>query len=101
LRAGAAGGLLTPSLTFGALLGIILGYLWNLIFPSVPIAAFAIVGAAAFLASSMYMPLTASVLIIEFTRIGYDFSVPIFLAVAASIASLHACASLGLLQRSS
>jgi H+/Cl- antiporter ClcA len=101
LRAGAAGGLLTPSLTLGALLGIILGYLWNLIFPSVPTAAFAIVGATAFLASSMYMPLTASVLIIEFTRIGYDFSVPIFLAVAASIASLHACTSLGLPQRSS
>ena len=89
LRAGAAGGLLTPSLTLGALLATVLGYLWNLVSPSVPIGAFAIVGAAAFLASSMNMPLTASLLIIEFTRIGYGFSVPVFLAVATSVASLR------------
>jgi H+/Cl- antiporter ClcA len=92
LRVGAAGGLLTPSLTLGALLATILGYLWNLIFPSVPTAGCAIVGAAAFLASSMNMPLTAIVLIIEFTRIGYDFWAAIILAVAISVASLHACA---------
>src|SRR5271166_3347740 len=91
IRAGAAGGVLTPSLTLGALLATILGYLWNLVFPSVPTAAFAIVGAAAFLASSMNMPLTAIALAIEFTRVGQDFWVPIFLAVAASVASLHAC----------
>ena len=92
IRAGAAGGVLTPSLTLGALLGTILGYLWNLVFPSVPTAAFAIVGAAAFLASSMNMPLTAIALTVEFTQVGHDFWVPIFLAVAASVASLHACA---------
>jgi H+/Cl- antiporter ClcA len=92
LRAGAAGGLLTPSLTLGALLGTVLGCLWNLALPSVPTAAVAIVGAAAFLAASMNMPLTAIVLIIEFTRIGYDFWAAISLAVAMSAASLHACA---------
>jgi H+/Cl- antiporter ClcA len=92
LRAGAAGGVLTPSLTVGALLATVLGYLWNLVLPSVPTAAFAIVGAAAFLASSMNMPLTAIALIIEFTRINHDFWVPVFLAVAGSVASLHACA---------
>jgi H+/Cl- antiporter ClcA len=92
LRAGAAGGLLTPSLTLGALLATVLGSLWNLVFPSVPTAAFAIVGAAAFLASSMNMPLTAIVLIIEFTQVGHDLWVPIFFAVAASVGSLHACA---------
>jgi len=95
LRAGAAGGLLTPSLTLGALLATVLGYLWNLVSPSVPIGAFAIVGAAAFLASSMNMPLTASLLLIEFARIGYGFSVPVFLAVATSVASLHACGRRG------
>ena len=93
LRAGAAGGRLTPSLTVGALLATVLGYVWNLAFPSVPTAAFAVVGAGAFLASSMNMPLTAIVLIIEFTRVGYDFWIPIFFAVAASVASLQACAS--------
>ena len=93
VRAGAAGGVLTPSLTLGALLATILGYLWNLVFPSVPTAAFAIVGAAAFLASSMNMPLTAIALVIELTRVGHDLWVPIFLAVAASVASLHLCAT--------
>src|SRR6516165_2786118 len=53
IRAGAAGGVLTPSLTVGALLAVVLGHLWNLVFPSIPTAAFASVGAAAFLASSM------------------------------------------------
>jgi H+/Cl- antiporter ClcA len=95
IRAGAAGGVLTPSLTVGALLAVVLGQLWNLGFPSVPTAAFAIVGAAAFLAASMNMPLTAIALTIEFTRVGHDLWVPIFLAVAASAAALHACASLG------
>lgn len=93
IRAGAAGGVLTPSLTLGALLATVLGYLWNLVFPGVQTAAFAIVGAAAFLAASMNMPLTAIALIIEFTRVGCDFWLPIFLAVAVSVASLHACAT--------
>ncbi len=92
LRVGAAGGVLTPSLTVGALLAVVLGSLWNLVLPSVPTAAFAVVGAAAFLASSMNMPLTAIALIIEFTRVGHDLWVPIFLAVAASVVSLQACA---------
>jgi H+/Cl- antiporter ClcA len=95
IRAGAAGGVLTPSLTVGALLAVVLGLLWNLVFPSVPPAAFAIVGAAAFLASSMNMPLTAIALTIEFTRVRQDLWVPIFLAVAASAAALHACAGRG------
>jgi H+/Cl- antiporter ClcA len=98
IRAGAAGGVLTPSLTVGALLAVVLGHLWNLVFPSIPTAAFAIVGAAAFLASSMNIPLTAIALTIEFTRVGHDLWVPIFLAVAASAASLHACASRGALR---
>ena len=92
LRAGAAGGLLTPSLIIGALFATVLGYLWNLGLPSVPAAAFAIVGAAAFFAASMNMPLCAIALIIEFTRIGYSLWLPVFFAVAISVASLHICA---------
>jgi H+/Cl- antiporter ClcA len=91
VRAGAAGGLLTPSLTLGALMATILGSIWNLVFPGVSTPAFALVGAAAFLASSMNMPLTAIVLVIEFTRVGHDLWVPIFLAVATSVASHDAC----------
>ncbi|HEY6770432.1 MAG TPA: chloride channel protein [Candidatus Sulfotelmatobacter sp.] len=91
LRAGAAGGLLTPGLALGGLLGCVLGGLWNHAWPSVPLGAFAIVGSAAFLASSMKMPITAIVLILEFTRVGHDFLFPLLLAVAGSISVFHLC----------
>ena len=91
LRAGAMGGLLTPGLTIGALLGITLGSLWNHAWPGVSVGAFAIIGSAAFLASSMKMPLTAIALIIEFTRIGHDFLVPISFAVAGSVCVFYLC----------
>ena len=91
LRAGAAGGVLTPSFTIGALLATVLAHGWNALFPAVPSAAFAIVGAAAFLASSMAMPLTAIVLTIEFTHIGHDLWTPMLLAVAGSVAAAKAC----------
>lgn len=89
LRAGATGGLLTPGLTIGGLLGVILGSLWNHAWPGVSLGAFAIIGSAAFLASSMKMPLTAIALIFEFTRIGHDFLVPISLAVAGSVSLFY------------
>jgi H+/Cl- antiporter ClcA len=87
LRAGAAGGLLTPGLANGAMLGVIFGTAWTHFWPGMPLGGFAIVGAAAFLASSMQMPLTAIVLIVEFTLVGHDFLVPITLAVAGSVAT--------------
>src|ERR1700719_39519 len=91
LRAGAEGGLLTPGLSLGALIGIILGSFWNHVWPTAFIADFAIVGGAAFLASSMQMPLTAIVLTVEFTGIGQEFLVPLSLAVAGSVSIFHLC----------
>ncbi|MFT8553868.1 MAG: chloride channel protein [Zymomonas mobilis] len=86
LWAGAYGGLLTPGISFGALLAVVIGHLWNMWLPPVPIGAFAIIGGAAFLASSMKMPITAMALVIEFARTGHDFLIPIAFAVAGSIA---------------
>jgi H+/Cl- antiporter ClcA len=94
LRAGAEGGLLTPSLSIGALLGIIAGSFWNHVWPTGSQADFAIVGGAAFLASSMKMPLTAIVLTVEFTGIGQEFLVPLSLAVAGSVSIFHLCRAL-------
>jgi H+/Cl- antiporter ClcA len=91
LRAGATGGLMTPGLTFGALLGIVLGGAWNHAFTAVPLGAFAVVGSAAFLASSMKMPLTAIVLMLEFTRVGQDFLIPMLFAVSGSISVYSLC----------
>lgn len=91
LRAGAEGGLMTPGLTIGALLATVIGGLWNLAGPVVPLGAFAVVGGAAFLASSMKMPLTAIALTIEFTRVGHDFLIPISFAAAGSISVHYLC----------
>ncbi|KVP00500.1 chloride channel protein [Burkholderia ubonensis] len=85
LRAGAEGGLLTPGLANGALLGIVLGGLWSAVWPGVSVGGCALVGAAAFLAASMQMPITAVVLLLEFTRASHDSLVPILFAVAGSL----------------
>ncbi|MGF6771205.1 H+/Cl- antiporter ClcA [Paraburkholderia sp. GAS199] len=91
LRAGAEGGLLTPGLANGALLAIVLGGVWSMVWPGASVGAFAIVGAAAFLAASMQMPVTAVVLVFEFTRVGQDFLIPVLLAVGGSVLAYQAC----------
>jgi H+/Cl- antiporter ClcA len=88
LKAGAQGGLLTPSLANGALLAVILGGVWSLFWPGASMDAFAIIGAVAFLAAAQKMPLTAIVLLFEFTRINLVFFIPAMLAVAGSV-SMH------------
>ncbi|WP_419689357.1 chloride channel protein [Burkholderia theae] len=85
LRAGAEGGLLTPGLANGALFGVVLGGLWSLVWPGASIGGCALVGATAFLAASMQMPITAVVLLLEFTRADHDSLVPMLLAVAGSL----------------
>lgn len=85
LRVGAQGGLLTPSLANGALLGVILGRLWCFsLGSSASFEAFAIIGAAAFLAAAQKMPLTAIVLVFEMTRLPLSFFIPVMFAVSGS-----------------
>lgn len=86
IGAGAAGGTLTPSLALGAGMGAVLGGLWLLVWPGSSISAFAFVAAAAFLASSMKAPLTALVLVLEFTGQGTTLLVPTLLAIGGSVA---------------
>jgi H+/Cl- antiporter ClcA len=86
IGAGAAGGTLTPSLALGAGLGAVLGGLWLVIWPGSGISAFAFVAAAAFLAASMKAPLTALVLVLEFTGQGTALLVPALLAIGGSVA---------------
>ncbi|RAS24230.1 chloride channel protein [Paraburkholderia bryophila] len=92
LRAGAEGGLLTPGLANGALLAIVLGGLWSLFWPGASLGGFAVVGATAFLAASMQMPITAVVLMFEFTRVSQDFLVPVLFAVGGAYLGFQACA---------
>jgi H+/Cl- antiporter ClcA len=90
LRAGAEGGLLTPGLTNGALLAVILGGIWNMIWPGTTLGAFAVVGAASFLGASMQMPVTAIVLMMEFTRFSQEFLIPTALGIAGSVVTYRA-----------
>ncbi|OXI29944.1 chloride channel protein [Burkholderia sp. AU16741] len=85
LRVGAEGGLLTPGLANGALLGVVLGGLWSAVWPGASLGGCALIGATAFLAASMQMPITAVVLMLEFTRANHDSLVPMLLAVAGSL----------------
>jgi hypothetical protein len=73
------------------LLATVIGRLWILADPSVPVAAFAVVGGAAFLAASMKMPLTAIALSIEFSRVSHNVIIPISFAVVGSTAVYCLC----------
>ncbi|WP_058522891.1 chloride channel protein [Legionella birminghamensis] len=94
LRAGAEGGLLTPSMAAGALLGGFLGGLWTLFFPGIIPASFAAIGATAFLSASQKMPLTAIILIFEFTQLDFSFIMPVMFAVGGSLAICKLCINL-------
>jgi chloride channel protein, CIC family len=84
LGSGIPGGLLTPSLTFGAMLGGVLGYLWSLFWPGVPAGFFALVGAAAVLAATTQGPISAIVIMMELTGRDRSFVAPLLLAVAGA-----------------
>jgi H+/Cl- antiporter ClcA len=86
LRAGAEGGLLTPGLAIGGLLSLVLGDVSNILGFHVPLGAYVLVGAPAFLAVSMQMPITAVVLMFEFTHVKQDFLIPIMAATSVAIA---------------
>ena len=92
LRVGAYGGLLTPGLAVGALLGVVLSGAASLVGATAPSGVFALIGSAAFLAASMNMPLTAIVLIAEFTRVVHPMLVPVALAVGGAMIASRVCA---------
>lgn len=91
LRVGAQGGLLTPSLANGALLAALLGGIWNFFWPIQPFSGFIAIGATSFLATAQKMPITAIVLIFEFTHIHFDFLVPIMLSVVGAMVTNYLC----------
>ncbi|GAB3803253.1 chloride channel protein [Humibacter antri] len=86
IGSGAAGGTLTPSIAIGAGLGAVTGGLWLMLWPDGHLGAFALIGAAAFLASTMRAPFTGLVLVLEFTRSGTGLMIPLVIAVAGAVA---------------
>jgi H+/Cl- antiporter ClcA len=81
LGSGAPGGLFTPTLAYGVLLGGLLGEGWAQIWPGAPLGGYAIIGGAAVLAASMQGPLAAVVLLLELTHHADALMVPTLIAV--------------------
>jgi chloride channel protein, CIC family len=81
LGSGAPGGLFTPTLAYGVLLGGLLGEGWAQIWPGAPLGGYAIIGGAAVLGASMQGPLAAVVLMLELTHHADALMVPILIAV--------------------
>ena len=86
LGSGAQGGLFTPTLCAGALLGACAGGGWVLAWPGSAVGGFAIVGAAAMIGASMQAPITALVLVVELIHGGLDLLVPMMAATAGATA---------------
>jgi H+/Cl- antiporter ClcA len=81
LGSGVPGGLFTPSIAFGALLGGALGIVWSSIWPGVPAGLSALLGAAAVLAASTHGPISAVVLMMELTGRDRSFILPLIVIV--------------------
>ena len=84
MRSGVPGGLFTPSLTFGALLGAALGHAWTMLWPGAPPGFFALLGAGAVLAATTQGPISAVVLMMELTGRDRSFVLPLILIAALS-----------------
>jgi CIC family chloride channel protein len=80
LGSGASGGLFTPTMSTGAVLGAAAGIAWSLLWPGSPDGAFALIVASAMLGAAMQAPLTGLVLILELTGSGYSLMIPMITA---------------------
>jgi chloride channel protein, CIC family len=81
LGSGVPGGLFTPSLALGALLGAVLGHACSWVWPEMQPALAAVIGAGGVLAATTQGPISAVVLIMELTGQDRSFIAPLLLAV--------------------
>jgi H+/Cl- antiporter ClcA len=84
LRAGVPGGLFTPTMTFGALLGGAFGEGWSHLFAGTDKRSCALIGAGAVLAAATQAPISSAVFILELTYNANSLMVPLLLAVAGA-----------------
>ena len=84
---GAPGGLFTPSLTFGALVGSALGGLWLWIHPGGEIGLYALLGAGAMLAATTQGPISSLVLMMELTGEARAFALPMLAVIVLATAT--------------
>lgn len=88
LSSGASGGLFTPTISTGAVLGGFLGIAWSLLWPDAPVGAYAMIDAAAMIGAAMQAPLAALALVVELTHSGFQLMVPMMAAtlIATTVA---------------
>jgi chloride channel protein, CIC family len=88
LGSGAAGGLFTPTLATGAVVGGVLGIAWSQVWPGAPMGSYALVGATAMLGAGLQAPLAGLVLVLELTGTTFSLVVPMLAAtvVATTVA---------------
>jgi CIC family chloride channel protein len=84
VRSGAPGGMFTPSLTAGALLGGVLGMMWSAVWPGTPPGLFALLGAGAMIGATTQGPISAVVLLMELTGRDRSFVLPLLLTVCGA-----------------
>jgi chloride channel protein, CIC family len=84
IGSGVPGGLFTPSLALGALLGGVLGFAWSCHWPGVPQGLFAVLGAGAVLAATTHGPISAVVLIMELTARDRSFMLPLLVVIVTA-----------------
>lgn len=88
LRSGAVGGVLTPGFALGAMLGFLIGSVASPILAefsiTIPLSDFALLGACAFLSTTMAAPLFAFVVTVEFTGQSSEAYLALFLAAATA-----------------
>ncbi|MFD1484733.1 chloride channel protein [Lacticaseibacillus baoqingensis] len=85
LKAGAAGGTLTPSIAIGAAIGATVGTLMSPLLPSVPVWQCAMLGAAALLAVSQQAPLMAMFMLFEVSHLNYSALLPMGLGIVLAM----------------
>lgn len=90
LRVGAIGGLLTPALATGVVLGVAAGRVWGSWWPGGSAADYALVGAAALVAVTQRAALTAIVFALELTRTGLTDLPAMAVAVAVAVLVVRA-----------
>ena len=86
LGSGASGGLFTPTLSTGAVLGGAIGIVWSHAWSGSPPGAYAVVGAAAMLGAAMQAPLTGLAIMLELTVGEFGVMVPMIAAVVTATA---------------
>lgn len=86
IYAGAYGGILTPSISIGGALGLLIGFVWScFVDPSLPLIECGLIGSAAFLAATQKSYIFSCVLILELCHLNFLSLAPLIIAGIVAI----------------